>query len=178
MITWPFPVVEMGAWMPLLGSGIGIAFTPGNTLKAVLCDQLSVEPDYVKHRIQTILVNSRPIDDPEQVVVSHGDIVALSAAMPGLVGTTLKRGSHLAAMRSDITLHTAERKPEDSAVSILTLKLFNMVAAELGPGILTGSIYVNGSDLIYLHRRYPTLAKPDETHASGDWIEIRLPEHG
>lgn len=176
MITWPYHKIEMGAWMPLLGSGIGIAFTPGATLKAVLCEELIIPERYLEHRIQTILVNSRAIDDPEHVQIAHGDTVALSAAMPGLVGTTLRRGSHLAAMRSDITLNSEAKSATVRPVSILTLKLFNMVAAELGPGILTGRIYINGRDLAYLRRHYPALAGPKIATGPNDWIEIDLPE--
>ena len=178
MITWPNAKIEMGVWMPLLGSGIGIAFTPGATLKGVLCDQLVVPTDYLEGRIQTILVNSRPIDDPGEVYISHGDTVALSAAMPGLVGTTLKRGSHLAAMRGAITLDTATRTTGRQPFSILTLKLFNMVAAELGPDILRGRVHVKLSDFAYLQRHYPILSQPGGIQKTEEWIEIDLPDRG
>ncbi len=178
MITWPNTAIEMGMWMPLLGSGIGIAFTPGATLKGVLCDQLEIPTDYLQRRIQTILVNSRPIDDPEEVYIVHGDTVALSAAMPGLVGTTLRRGSHLAAMRGDITLNTTTRATGDLHTSILTLKLFNMVATELGPDILRGRVHIKAKDFDYLQRHYPNLSPPDGMGEPEKWIEIDLPDHG
>ena len=175
-MNWPYPELEMSVWMPLLGSGIGVAFSPGATLKEVLCDRLMVQSDYLEHRIQTILVNSRPIDDPERVYVVHGDIVALSAAMPGLVGTTLRRGSHLAAMRSDITLDTPIKTAEGRSTSILTMKLFNMVAAELGHSILTGTVYIKDKDFAYLNRHYPALTRPGGPNGPDNWIEIDLPD--
>ncbi len=178
MITWPYQKVELGVWMPLLGSGIGITFTPGSTLHDVLCDRLAIPPSYLTNRIQTILVNGHAIDEPKEVYLSHGDTVALSAAMPGLVGTTLKRGSHLAAMRRDITLKTEIRVTANGSSSILTLKLFNMVAAELGSGILSGQVYVRSRDLNYLSRHYPTLAPPEGSADPDAWVEMGLPNHG
>lgn len=175
MITWPHPKIEMGTWIPMLGGGIGIRFTPGESLKGVLCDRLGIRQRYLEERIQTILVNSHPIDDPEQICIAHGDVVALSAAMPGLVGTTLRRGSHLAAMRRDITLCTEARGGRDPADSIMTLKLFNMVAAELGPRVLSGRILLKGKDLRYLYRHYLDLPQSTPETGSDDWIEIELP---
>ena len=98
--------------------------------------------------------------------------------MPGLVGTTLKRGSHLAAMRGDITLNTDTRTTGRQSICILTLKLFNMVAAELGPDILRGRVYIQPEDFEYLKRIYPALSRPDGMGEPSKWIEIDLPDHG
>ena len=175
MIIWPLPKIEMGVWMPLLGSGVGVTFTPGDTLKRVLRNRLMIRREYLEQRIQTILVNSRAIDDPGRVYPAHGDVVALSAAMPGLVGTTLKRGSHLAAMRREITLNSLNRTQKDPPAGIITLKLFNMVAAELGPRILTGRIMLKREDLRYLRLHCRTLSLPEAEAGPDDWIEIHLP---
>ena len=81
-------------------------------------------------------------------------------------------------MRGDITLNPATRTTGSQPFSILTLKLFNMVAAEMGPDILRGRVHIKSDDLAYLQRHYSTLSPPDGMERTEEWIEIELPDHG
>lgn len=47
---------------------------------------------YVEERIQTLLLNGLAVDDPDTAVLESGARLALSAAMPGVLGATLRRG--------------------------------------------------------------------------------------
>ena len=66
-------------------------------------------------------------------------VLALSAAMPGLVGATLRRGGFLASLRPAITSasepETASPKP-----GRVILKLFNLLGPELAPALLAEGI--------------------------------------
>lgn len=174
MYTLPIARIEMSVWMPLLGNGIGLAITQRSTLESILHDQLSVSCDYLKHRIQTILVNSRAVDAPDQVEVIDGDVIALSAAMPGLVGATLRRGSHLSSMRREITHNQIAAGSGMKPSGTITLKLFNMVASELGPRILNGPFLLKKDDLVYLHRHYPALSISNLKTGPGKWYNVVL----
>ena len=87
----------------LFGKGVGINAETGCTVKQLLCDQVGIAADYLSDRVQTIFLNGRPVDDEAKAVVHNGDVLALSAAMPGLVGTILRKGGHLAAMRASLS---------------------------------------------------------------------------
>lgn len=170
-----FPPSSAGIKATLLGIGIGIPTTLGITLKQFLCDRLMIAPEYLEHRVQTILMNSRAVDNIDKVCIADGDVVALSAAMPGLVGATLRRGGHLAPMRAAISQACTVSNSDHGRKGIVVLKLFNLVAKEIGSQILTGEICIRARDLKYLddqkmaNNGIASAAAPDE------WVRF-LPE--
>jgi len=161
-----------GAWAPLLGGGIGISIPEGVTLKKLLCEQLKIPSDYLENRIQTILVNSRAVDDVDQVYLADGDVIALSAAMPGLAGATLRRGGHLAPMRAAISQKGSAPAEDKSQPGIVVLKLFNLVAKELGPRILSGEIWLKAGDLNYLRDQEILSGAPPVGTAPDQWFRL------
>ncbi|HET9595444.1 MAG TPA: hypothetical protein VFP65_07675 [Anaeromyxobacteraceae bacterium] len=121
------------------------------TVAAFLVGQLGVEPAYVEQRISSMFLDGQVVDDPEAAVIREGSILALSAALPGLVGATLRKGGYYAAMRSDITL-----APEDAAggepagSGAIRLKLFNLVLEELAPAVLGRGILLPHDEAVAL----------------------------
>ena len=90
-------------FLPLLEKGAGIEVVVGGTLRQLLVDQLGIEPAYIDDEIQTIFLNAKAIDDVDQTVIRDGDVLALSGAMPGLAGATLRKGGKYAALRKEIS---------------------------------------------------------------------------
>lgn len=174
MLSLSVPKIELSVWMPILGNGIGFPITSDTVLKTFLCDQIGIHSDYLEHRIQTILVNGRAIDEVNQVHLANGDVIALSAAMPGLVGATLRMGSHLAEMRRTITHPRGATKNNGEQNGVITLKLFNLVAAEIGPMMLNGPVLLKQKDLHHLSSRYPNIALPQRPSRDEDWVEIDI----
>ena len=129
----------------IFAAGVGLVVKTGSSLRATLVDQLGIAADYVEEKLQTVFLNSRPVDDLDGVVLAPGDVLALSAAMPGLVGATLRRGGHLAAMRRDITQEKAETRP--AVTAMITVKLFNLACRDLGPTLLARGILVRPKQL-------------------------------
>jgi hypothetical protein len=164
--------MQMAVWTPLLGGGIGIATPLGISLKEFLCGQLKIPSQYLEQRIQTILVNSHPVDDVEQLLIADGDVIALSAAMPGLAGATLRRGGHLAPMRAAISRQRGQSRDASKRSGVVIVKLFNMVATEIGPRILAREIYIKGRDLADLRRQRAIAGDPGITAADEEWIRI------
>lgn len=137
---------------PLFGSGVGIVTYDGIGLMSLLCDQLGMDRDYVDQRVQTVFVNSRAVDQLEQVILSADAVVALSAAMPGLVGATFRKQGLLAGFRKDISHVSDTSIHHDRHETVVTLKLFNLVAKELGPELLQRKVWLRG-------RQVPDLLK-------------------
>jgi hypothetical protein len=141
-IKLPKPDVER--FNALFGEGVGFETRTGIPLASFLCEQLGIAPDYLDQRVQTIFVNARAVDRVEQIQIGPGDVIALSAAMPGLAGATLRKGGLLAGFRKDIS-HVDDTKSSGAAhKTMVTLKLFNLVAREMGAQLLQQGVWIKG----------------------------------
>lgn len=163
----------MALWAAVLGGGVGIATFMGISLKDFLCRHLAIPEDYLEHRIQTILLNSRPVDDVEKTIIADGDVIALSAAMPGLAGATLRRGGHLSPMRAAISGPRRQTMPVEKSTGMVILKLFNLVAREMGPLILSGEIRLKAKQVLYLQQKTGATPNDPIPSAPDTWIQFR-----
>ena len=130
----------------LFGMGVRLNVRTGQSIKALLCNQLGVSEGVLQDRIQTIFHNGKIVDDVDRAVVGNGSTLALSAAMPGVLGATLRKGGYYAPMRRQIS-HVEERTDARETDGTVTLKLFNLLVVELGPGILHYGILMKGRDV-------------------------------
>lgn len=76
----------------LTGGGFQVDLPVACSVRELLCGQLGVAPEYLEGRIQTIFLNSRPVDDPATATVTPGATLALSGPMPGLAGAICRKG--------------------------------------------------------------------------------------
>jgi hypothetical protein len=150
-----------GGFLPLLQKGFYINFSTGN-LQGILCDICGLDAEQVRGRIQTVFLNGKPVDDLADTHVHDGDCLALSAAMPGLVGATMRSGGVLAGFRHSIS-HRTTNGQTDRAGGVLLIKLFNLLIAEMGPRFLRQGILVSTDDLQALLRS-PTPIPWDDCH--------------
>ena len=105
---------------------------------------MGLDPEYIENRIQTIFLDGKAVDNIDSCVIKNGSSIALSAAMPGVVGATLRRKSHYASMRGSIS---HEDEPSSgSGKWRVTIKLFNLIAKELGNELLEHGIWINSDD--------------------------------
>jgi hypothetical protein len=139
------PPTRLPVFFPLLQQGVWLQAEIGCGVMSLLAGQFGVAEDYVTERITTLFLDGKAIDDLETSYIKDGSTLALSSAMPGLVGTTMRRGGHLAAMRGTITYQG--RKPERTGPGRVKIKLFNMVMAELGETFLSQGIYLSNPEL-------------------------------
>jgi hypothetical protein len=138
----------------LLRSGFSVDLNVGCSLEDMFCDQLEIAPDYLRNRAQTVFLNSSPVDDLASASVPDEAVISLSAAMPGLNGAVMRRGGPLAGMRHSIS-HAPDQVCSQSSPGRITLKLFNLVAKELGPHFLTRGVVVSSKALGELLMRQP-----------------------
>lgn len=137
----------------ILQKGFTLKTRVGCNIRVMLCKNCGVNPEYVEDRIKTIFLDGKPVDDIDSAIVRHGSTLALSAAMPGLVGSTFRRCGHLAVFRNTIT-HRKEVADESSAQEgIVILKLFNLLVRELGPAFLKKGIWIKQNELKDIMRR-------------------------
>jgi hypothetical protein len=141
-------------FLQLLQKGVKVTARVGSTVRSFLCDDLGVSPEYVDKRIQTLFLNGKAIDNPDTALLKEDSTLALSAAMPGLLGATLRKGSHYARMRNEISYQEqSEGVPVHEG--FVLLKLFNLLSSEIGPTVLARGIWLKGEDLNQFLKELP-----------------------
>ncbi len=130
----------------LLESGVRQEVRVGGTLAQLLCDQIGIPRDYLDDRIQTLFLNAKAVDNADTARVTDGAVIALSAAMPGLVGATLRKGGTFSGLRAAISQEEATGA-EELTLGTITLKLFNLVAREMGLDLLARGVVFPGRRL-------------------------------
>jgi hypothetical protein len=145
-ITLTMPETAVARFVPILGEGIFLRGPSGQTVEDFLVKSAGVSPAYLKERVQTVFLDGRALDDFGTARVMDGATLALSAAMPGLAGAVLRRGGRYAPMRRQIS-HEARCAQAAPGEIFVVLKLFNMIARELGPEFLRQGILVPGARL-------------------------------
>ncbi len=133
-------------FLQLLQKGVKVTGRVGSSVRSFLCDDLGLSPEYVDKRIQTLFLNGKALDNPDTAHIKEDSTLALSAAMPGLLGATLRKGSYYARMRNEIS-HQEQREVISVHEGFVLLKLFNLLPAEIGPTILERGIWLKGEDL-------------------------------
>ena len=127
----------------LLNAGFMVNIRVGESVKIFVCERLGIDEAYFDERVQTLFLDSKPVDDPATAVVKNGSILALSAAMPGLVGAVFRKGGKYRWMRGSIT-HPDENDVTAGKTGWVTVKLFNMILKELGPVFLEAGVWLKG----------------------------------
>lgn len=131
-------------FFPLLQRGVMVRVRVGCSVRKFLSDEIGVSPEALE-RIQSIFLDGGPVDDLDSAMIRDGSSLALSAAMPGLVGATMRRGGAYSSFRSTIT-HRETGAPCASGSGFVQVKLFNLMTGELGPGLLAKGIFVTSSE--------------------------------
>jgi hypothetical protein len=128
-------------FFPILQQGFMVETQIGINLQKLLTDQFSLTTDYVEDRIRTVFLDGKPVDDFNSTIIKQGSTLALSAAMPGLVGATFRKGGSLASFRNSITHDSTDDMIEIMA-GYITIKLFNLLVKEIGPVFLKHGIFI------------------------------------
>jgi hypothetical protein len=132
---------DLQVFTPLLQGGVVMRLAQGIAVGGFLGLTLGLAADFVEQNISTIFLNGKPVDSLE-ARLRPGDTLALSAAMPGLVGATLRRGGAVATLRSNISHREEEPLEEEALEGFILVKLFNTLIAALGPLLLKRGVLV------------------------------------
>jgi hypothetical protein len=147
--TLVLPPSAVGELSALLQRGVAIPARTECSVQSFLVEQLGIDPGYVKARITTVFLDGKVVDALDAVNVHDGSLLALSAALPGLVGATLRMGGAYSAMRSAISraADAPGASPATGARGLVRVKLFNLLIGELGPVLLRHGILLEPSEL-------------------------------
>lgn len=137
---------KLSVFFPLFQAGVDLRVENGCTVTELLTEQFGIPEDYISSRITTIFLNHKAVDDAGKALVTNGSTLALSGAMPGLVGATMRSGGHLAALRGAMTYHNPTEAVARGAAQI-RLKLFNLLLNELAPRFLAHGIIISTGQL-------------------------------
>ncbi|MFZ4618352.1 MAG: hypothetical protein ACOYM2_19480 [Rectinemataceae bacterium] len=139
--------------LAVLQAGFGMEARVGSSARAFMREVLLFSDDYIENVISTVFLDDKPVDNIDLALLAEGSRLALSAAMPGLVGAIMRRGSPYASFREAIT-HRGEGlagvdSPEaassaagssEAARILVRVKIFNSVMRDRGPGVLARGI--------------------------------------
>lgn len=133
-------------FFPIMQEGFHVPAQVPCTVRDILSDQFGLSNEYISERITTIFIDGKAIDSLDDSLIRNNSTIALSAAMPGVVGATMRRGSYYAAMRGAITC-TDRGKADVGREGMVCVKLFNMLLTELGPEFLNKGIVMTAAHL-------------------------------
>ena len=152
----------------------------GCSLKDLLCGQFRLDDSYVDRRISTIFLDGKPVDAVGSARIRDGSTLALSAAMPGLAGAILRRGSALAPLRANLPPGGGESGGAAERDGVITVKLFNLLAPELAPGFLRRGVLLPAAGAEAFFRRRPPAFWDDcrEILIDGKRVEAALLKGG
>ena len=177
------PSDRIHIFFTLLRNGFMIESQVGCSIKAMLCNALGVDDNYVEERIKTLFLDAKPVDDISTACINDGSVLALSGAMPGLAGATLRRGGQLASFRGAISCRSDADKSASQAGHVV-VKLFNLLVNDLGAIFLNKGILIKKDQLEDFLRRRPQdfWSSLKSAYLNGQninldtWSEIELPD--
>lgn len=136
----------------LIQKGCYVKVECGKTMRDILCRQFCISPEYVRVDIKVMFLDYSPVDDIDSAIIKDGATIALSAAMPGLVGAAMRKDG-LSWMRSSITYHEDDENSLEKP-GLVQIKLFNQVMADLGASFLKRGVYVKSRYLLAFLERF------------------------
>lgn len=154
-------------FFPLFQEGVEVEVKAGCTIRELLIEQFGIAAEYIATRITTVFVNHRAVDNMDSAQIYDGAVLALSGAMPGLVGATMRSGGFYAAMRGNMTYRNEATAPEVKSGTI-KLKLFNLLLPELGPRLLQRGIVLS----VARWQEFLT-QQPEQLRVRGYWLDGR-----
>ncbi|MBW2028886.1 MAG: hypothetical protein JRH06_08150 [Deltaproteobacteria bacterium] len=167
----------VAGFLSLFQSGMGMRAQVGCTVESFLCEQLGIDRRYLEDRIRTIFLDGKAVDEVKSTFVRDGSVLALSAAMPGLLGAALKKGGPFASLRSSVS-HNGKRNPSEKVEGTVILKLFNFLSREIGPNLLAKGLWVRDREVKTFLETWPSSPGRGPIRAFSKGVEIppdRLP---
>jgi hypothetical protein len=146
---------SIGRYTAIFQTGVTLMTSGVVSIGIFLSSLPGFSVEYINLRVQTIFLNGSAVDDLETPLTGAQPVLALSAAMPGLAGAIFRRNSMHAALRSASVQDPLPS--EQSDMHTVTLKLFNMIATEMGPGLLAAGVGFTGAKLSDLFTDHPAL---------------------
>jgi hypothetical protein len=145
--------LKFQVFYPLLRQGVQVDVRLGISIQDLLQHDLHISEDIIDQKIQCLFLDGHPVDDLRNTIVSEGSVLSLYAAMPGLVGACFRRQGVYAGLRQSISIGDNQFQKRRHKIGLIDLKLFNCMAALLGPILLGQGVLVQVRQLTDLLRQ-------------------------
>jgi hypothetical protein len=138
---------QIHPFFSILQKGFMVKTRVGVSVQTFLSNHLALSPEYIRDRVKTIFLDGKAVDELDKALVQDGSRLALSAALPGLAGAVLRRGSPFAGLRSQVDgrKQGTSKEPKEGFVY---LKLFNLLLPEMGPTLLERGVMIPRKDFL------------------------------
>jgi hypothetical protein len=144
VLTIPVDRARSSDLHALFQRGVVVPISGPRSVSDFLTVDLAIDPAYIRDTIATVFLDSMVVDDLDHATLHPGSTLTLSAAMPGLVGATLRRSSYYSAMRAEVSWHAGPTGGRDEEpVQTIRVKLFNLIIPGVGPAILRRGIVLD-----------------------------------
>lgn len=148
-------------------AGVWVVARPGESLREFMAASLGFPAGYIEGSVSTVFLDASPVDDIDAARIKPGCLVALSGAMPGLVGAVMRRRSPYASFREAISHAGDAGGPQAGAEAaggggikaaggqdgregaegscLVRLKLFNAVLRDMGRLVIERGAWIERS---------------------------------
>lgn len=131
-------------------AGVWVLARPGESLRDFMAASLGFPASYIEGSVSTVFLDASPVDDIDAAIVRPGCLVALSGAMPGLVGAVMRRRSPYASFRKAIS-HSGESgavggRAGREGSCLVRLKLFNAVLRDMGGLVIERGAWLESAE--------------------------------
>ena len=141
-------------WGLIMQSGVSVPCTVGIPLKTLLREEFGLTAEQTG-RIDVMLLDGKPVDTPETVIVPHGARLALAAGLPGIAGLSMKSGSAVRGLRPGITFRKEEPETATPRPGKVELALFSLALGLLAEHFLARGVILRAEQFV----RYACRAK-------------------
>jgi hypothetical protein len=135
----------------LLQRGFYVTNSVGITIQEFLTRQIGLSKEYIGQKLSTILLDGKIVGDIGSAIIKRGSVLALSSAMPGLVGATLSSYQSICEPIPSRAIHS----PGSADNGIFCIKLFNLPMLELGPSFLRRGILLRPAAMVEFLKSQP-----------------------
>jgi hypothetical protein len=139
----------------LLQQGVRLQTTIGESVRDFLLHRLELAPGEIEEKVQTVFLNGKAVDDLDQAILTDQAYLALSGALPGLVGATMRRGGFYSSFRNPIK-YQDEKSGGSRHEGVIGLKLFNILLGDLAPRVLAQGFLIEYAKLLDFLKRNET----------------------
>jgi hypothetical protein len=128
----------------LLQRGFYLINPGGISIEEFLTKEMGLSREYIGHKISTILLDGKVVNDIESAIIKRGSVLALSSAMPGFVGVNLRSGGMPQPPNESCTSREISI-PDNMDNGVFCVKLFNLPMLELGSSFFRRGILLRSA---------------------------------
>lgn len=126
-------------------SGVFINATLGVSIQALLENQLNLSKEFVDCKVATVFLNGKAVDKIDKALVRKDCEIALSGAMPGFVGATMRRGGYYGTMRQAIS-YSDDGCLSSETEGLVRIKLYNSLIDPVGLSLAQHGFLITQND--------------------------------